>query len=345
MVKCSRCGRIFSTSQGLAIHLGRHVCAQQTIAVCDQCGKTYTVSSKRKHRFSTLSHHFCSLECSYKWSTHPAIAVCDQYGKSYVLNSNHRGRSARQEHHFCSRECFQEWMRREKESDTKILLTCEICDKEFKDFASQVRQGRRFCSTECANKWKSEAMSGANGPGWKGGPKTVVCKNCGKEFLNVLHRGPTLQFCSRACADAWQVGENAPNWKGGPKTMTCLNCGKEFLDVGFTNPRFCSRSCFFQYQGRTKNEELIATFLIEEDIPFEEQYAIPDSNYTVDFFIEPYLIIETDGDYWHDPEKDALRDCWLEGHGYQIMHLDYYDVLNTDDWKVLISDAISVGVL
>jgi len=344
MIKCPDCGRTFRTPMGLAVHQGKGGCAKQILTKCDQCGKTYEVDPQHRCRFPQLNHHFCSLKCSREWSEHPITAVCEECGKTYNLDSKHRSRAAKQKHRFCSRECFHSWMRREKESDTKVTLTCAWCGKEFKVFPSRAKGGQQFCSAECTNQWKKEALTGANGPGWKGGPKTVVCKNCGKEFLNVKYRS-NVEFCSRACADEWKVGENAPAWKGGVPIMTCLHCGKEFQDKQYGASRFCSRSCFFLYHGRTRNEELIAAFLRAEEIPFEEQYAVPGSNYTVDFYLRPYLIIETDGACWHDEAKDEARDSWLEAHGYQVMRLDYYDVLNTDDWQTLILDAISVGVL
>ena len=277
--------------------------------------------------------------------TYPKTAICDQCHKEYVVKMDHRGVVAAQKHRFCSRACFIAWMKREKESDTKVTLTCAWCGKEFRVIPSLAKRGKRFCSKDCYSQWQKTALTGANGSGWKGGPRTLICKQCGKEFLNTEYRGATRAFCSRKCADEWRVGPNHPNWKGGPATVTCLNCGKEFLDTGFTHPRFCSKSCAFDYHGMTRNEEIIEEFLIAEEIPHVAQYGVPESHYVADFFIGPNLVIETDGAYWHSEERDAKRDAWLEDHGYGVMHIDYYEVLDGEDWQTLILDAISVGVL
>ena len=53
------------------------------------------------------------------------------------------------------------------------------------------------------------------------------------------------------------------------------------------------------------------------------------------------LIVEVDGDTHDDPAKDARRDAALEAHGYRVLHVTNYDVMdNMDGVLVLISEAL-----
>lgn len=63
-------------------------------------------------------------------------------------------------------------------------------------------------------------------------------------------------------------------------------------------------------------EKVAYEFLSRGNIKFEHQAKI--ESYYVDFLIDN-LIIEIDGEYWHDDEKDAIRDKHLNTLGF-IVH-------------------------
>lgn len=60
------------------------------------------------------------------------------------------------------------------------------------------------------------------------------------------------------------------------------------------------------------------------EVSFKQQHVI--GRAIADFYIEPSLIIEADGKYWHDkPEvkiRDMRRDKWLQSEGYTVLRLD-----------------------
>lgn len=134
---------------------------------------------------------------------------------------------------FCSRKCKGEWQRENKTFSgnrnpswrggvgrVTITRKCKICGIEFQARKVQVKNGQgKFCSRQC----KGKALSGPNGPAWKGGRIERICRECGKVFrvrrFKVKY-GEGI-YCSRKCMGLWlskhKSGENSHNWKGGQK--------------------------------------------------------------------------------------------------------------------------------
>ena len=74
---------------------------------------------------------------------------------------------------------------------------------------------------------------------------------------------------------------------------------------------------------------------MESGVSWEAQYAI--GRYITDFFIEPLkLVVECDGDYWHqrpgEPENDAKRDAYMRTRGYDTLRLSEKSI-KTDEAK------------
>ena len=46
----------------------------------------------------------------------------------------------------------------------------------------------------------------------------------------------------------------------------------------------------------------------------------PSGRFVVDFLcLRHRLIVEADGDYFHDPVRDAERDAWLTAEGFRVL--------------------------
>lgn len=67
----------------------------------------------------------------------------------------------------------------------------------------------------------------------------------------------------------------------------------------------------------TPIERRLAEKLIEHNINFKSQVRV--GSYTVDFLIDEKLVVECDGEGWHDPAHDIERDRILEQLGYSIL--------------------------
>lgn len=73
---------------------------------------------------------------------------------------------------------------------------------------------------------------------------------------------------------------------------------------------------------KTDIEQIMFNALTKENIPFAFQYPVRGKySYVVDFFIEPNIVIECDGEAWHKPKNDhdRKRDAILKKKGYKIL--------------------------
>lgn len=55
-------------------------------------------------------------------------------------------------------------------------------------------------------------------------------------------------------------------------------------------------------------------------------------NDRVDFVIDGWLVIEVDGDQWHDPASDRARTNRLVRAGYRVLRFGYADIVH--DWPL-----------
>lgn len=72
-------------------------------------------------------------------------------------------------------------------------------------------------------------------------------------------------------------------------------------------------------EGYTSIEKLIADALNSMNIAFYHNIKV--GRYFPDFLIFHNVIIECDGEYWHNEEKDSKRDSYLMNNGYYIFRL------------------------
>jgi Protein of unknown function (DUF559) len=55
----------------------------------------------------------------------------------------------------------------------------------------------------------------------------------------------------------------------------------------------------------------------------------------VDLLLDGWLVLELDGDQFHDPRVDRHRDGILIRRGYRVLHLGYEQIVN--DWDVTLA--------
>jgi very-short-patch-repair endonuclease len=53
----------------------------------------------------------------------------------------------------------------------------------------------------------------------------------------------------------------------------------------------------------------------------------PTPAHRVDFRVRRLLIVEADGEAWHDPEEDAIRDALLRSLGYRVLRFKYEQIV------------------
>ena len=90
----------------------------------------------------------------------------------------------------------------------------------------------------------------------------------------------------------------------------------------------------------TSIEIKMQKLLKEKGIKFEKDKPML-SKYRVDLFIKPNLVIECDGDYWHNrpgmKEKDEIRNNNLKKSGFRVLRFWEHEINSNlnDCWKII----------
>jgi hypothetical protein len=89
---------------------------------------------------------------------------------------------------------------------SKVKLTCEICESDFKVVSSNSEQ--RFCSSECFGKYRTGKYTGSDHPNYVERVEKK-CENCGELFERVPWRVTDReQFCSQMCYNDWKAEQS-----------------------------------------------------------------------------------------------------------------------------------------
>lgn len=167
------------------------------------------------------------------------------------------------------------------------------------------------------------------------GKVEFLCEYCGDSVERFHNPNNSDRFCSQECYYQWQrehpeenyfyknpmFGSANGNWGRHPNHRKNLDMRKLSL-LG----RLAQRP-----QKLTRPEKKLYEILNSYNIEFEPQKYI--GSYCVDAFIKPNIIIEVDGEYWHNypygKETDAKRDKELQEKGYKVHRYWAKDILNS----------------
>ena len=278
---------------------------------CKHCGRSFTNKNK--------DVVYCSKDCySAGQVGKPSGKLIKNYVGCQQCGASFRARPAAHRK-FCSRKC----------KDTSLIgkpgkkpgsqtVQCIQCGVSFKAPQSNARQ---FCSTTCYDNSRRK-------------PKVdKLCDHCGKPFQS-FPSDTSARFCSTACRYSHLSGDRNSRWKPSI-ALTCEQCGGVFDRKPWqSHIRFCSRKCRNYWLRNniispTGIEIAIEAVLQSMGITFEPQAQL--EKWSCDFFVPgANLVIECDGDYWHSlprmQRKDAIKDQWLQDHGYQVLHLSERDI-------------------
>jgi G:T-mismatch repair DNA endonuclease (very short patch repair protein) len=206
---------------------------------------------------------------------------------------------------------------------SKIKRVCLECGKEFEVFPVRTKKGwAKYCSRGCYGKVQSRMLRGAKAVGWKGGPKKLICEQCGKEFETrqcYAKRGGA-KYCTPACfynaRSKEMMGENNHHWNGGKIERECQECGKIFLaqvaNIKKGWGKYCSLSCARKNRRfpthHTKPERIFEEICKRNTLPFRNvsnsKLWIGKTPSLNPDFVESNgkkVAIFINGDYWHSP--------------------------------------------
>lgn len=74
-------------------------------------------------------------------------------------------------------------------------------------------------------------------------------------------------------------------------------------------------------------ETLLRLELLRRGIEVVDLQFVPHPRHRVDFLLRGKLIVEADGEEFHDPEQDAIRDAFLRRLGYRVLHFTYDEIM------------------
>lgn len=304
-------------------------------AICKYCGKEFMTYPSR---IKIGGGKYCSKECYYKGREYikgeenpqykREIRICKNCGEEYKVRPCEKKI-------FCSSECYGKWHKgiNHKQYIKRIIKICPVCNKEFQ---SLPKLNQIYCSRKCSDisslgriPYNKDIRNG----------EYLICAICGKKYYASLGR---IEFGSKYCS--WEcfseskrriTGEEHPLYS--LVEIKCDYCGKVYREkpakIKMYEHHFCSRRCVGCYETSRRNnpsniEKKLAGYLIDHNISFICQFKYKLG--VADFFIKPNLIIEVDGDYWHNlpkvKERDERQTLFLEGEGYTVLHLWEYEI-------------------
>ena len=164
---------------------------------------------------------FCSKHCFYLSRQKTVQMECLNCGKEYTERKNNKLYSQ-----FCCDECEQDYYNKIESGEIKLFShqgkrTCVNCGKKYYDIRNMSVE---FCSIFCKQDFCHKSVL-----------KTVVCKECGKEFDTYNNS----EFCSASCSSAYnknylygsQSSKGKIPWNKGLTKETCKtiakNCEKQ----------------------------------------------------------------------------------------------------------------------
>ncbi|WP_141500956.1 endonuclease domain-containing protein [Paenibacillus luteus] len=176
------------------------------------------------------------------------------------------------------------------------------------------------------------------------GPNTVHRKlrDYGIEIRKTAEfEGSTLEYRS----ERWgRKGESSGRWRGGMVSVSCVICGSSSLVAPYVNRKIesgeraacCGPECVLMYARRnqkfsnTSIEIKMANELKRRGLNYIDQYLFKDK-FRLDFLLPDHnVVIECDGDYWHNLphviKRDNSKNAYLRACGYRVFRFWERDI-------------------
>ncbi len=217
-----------------------------------------------------------------------------------------------------------------KTGNIEVEILCHQCKspttKKLKYLKDRIRGGKFlfFCTRKCADNHHSSRMKGESNPNFKGkwnGPP--VDQLFTKEQL----RKQGYKSIEKMKEDG-TFHERMKKLQDGHRKYFSTEEGKEKRRqlgvLGYLS---------FSNKSRTSIEIKMAEELERREINYIEQYNLGDK-FLLDFLLPEYgIVIECDGDYWHNlPQnikRDKAKNAYIKACGYSLYRFWEHEI-NTD---------------
>lgn len=217
---------------------------------------------------------------------------------------------------YCGQSCYG------KAKQKKDERKCLICGITFVCFPKYKKQ---YCSTKCRGLAKTFHQK-----------IEKECPICKKHFIIFPYKPKT--YCSRECKNQALTGIIRREFK----KRNCDSCGKEMLiDKRKKAQRYCSVECGLKYNiplTELLMKEILTSLGLKENTHYKHQHWISNiqHRFFVDFFIyEKNIVIECDGNYWHNYPHgkivDKIRTTELLSIGYKVLRFWESDIYHHKD--------------
>jgi very-short-patch-repair endonuclease len=97
--------------------------------------------------------------------------------------------------------------------------------------------------------------------------------------------------------------------------------------------------CYRRFKGESSLETKFKQALTELSLNYVQETQI--GRYSVDFLLsESRVIIEVDGDYWHNGEKDSRKDAYLQNRGWKVVRFKESELEAVNNWGWFIRNRL-----
>lgn len=283
--------------------------------ICEGCG----ISFEYPNYPSRKPRRYCSLACQ-KIHNNKEL-TCERCGKTFIR----RVFPSRKAPRYCSDYCRSIDSRKQE-------FVCGYCGKLFKVVMfPSIHRIPKYCSYECSKKDNAKPL--------------INCKICGRPFRSNIHRGKYAELCSVDCRakSQFKYSESLRNEMlelfqviGAKRTSIQLKVPEQQVRLvarkAGIKPNPILRYSHFR-DNPSQLEIDLYTILDGLNVDYFKQYPI--GHFVVDAFIEPNIIIEADGIYWHghpkfepltdrqleQQKRDAIRDNYFSNRDYCVIRI------------------------
>jgi len=266
---------------------------------CKRCQKDLAlIQIKRKQQY-------CSRKCKTDAQVRRITLICNGCHKSFSIWPHLKRKT-----NYCSLKCYHDSTR------VKEKRFCKVCKKEFYATGVLIKKGFGiYCGLNCLHSTY---------------PKRIAkkCKQCQKPIFIQPCKINLVKFCSKKCKDDFERDY---------ENKVCTYCHKQFQLPSWETKKgkglFCSMRCFLLYKGETTIEKRVRYALQRSKIKFSQEVKI--GTYRVDFLLPEFnLIVECDGEYWHDRKpgvikRDQRKTVFLQKQGYEVVRLPEQTIRKT----------------
>lgn len=245
---------------------------------------------------------------------------------------------------YCSKECHL--------NSRSVDFTCQFCGKEMR-VSKKLAVNKKYCSRECYG--NTISITGV-------GFKQKICINCNIKFKTKSGHAKYCVKCrTHECLECGKIftanfGSKYCSQKCRSKPIAskpCPICGKEFI----SRNKYCSRECFgnsrkvlwattnYRYKMMsswnttpTRIESKITNVIHSNKLPFKyvgdgkffivtkKRTCIPDFVH-----ISKKQVIECNGNYWHNYEKDNAKTKAYQSMGWRVLNLTGSEINDLDN--------------